>query len=64
MTSEWEIGFQAGVIWAAAHIAGDVDQPGIAAELCKQAGITLRELKKCDVSDQEAVNKIIADGIA
>lgn len=62
MTSEFETGFQSGVLWAAAYVAGGlVDQPGIASELCNEAGITLRELKKCDCADQEAVNKIIAE---
>lgn len=59
MTNEWETGFSAGVLWAAAQLAGRWDQPTMAADICREGGVTVRELQRCDIADQEGVNKII-----
>lgn len=61
MSEQWELGFQCGVLYAAAHIAGAFDEPTMAADLCRHAGITIRELRRCDDADRVAVQKIIRE---
>lgn len=58
-----QIGFQEGAMWAACYVATIHDQPGFGAEICKEAGISRKQLKACDEADKEACAKILAEGL-
>lgn len=53
--------FNQGVLWAATFLVNGYDQPMMAAELCREAGLTEHDLRHCDEADQPAVSKILAE---
>lgn len=61
MTREWSEGFQAGVLWSACFLAGNPDQPTLAAEVCRAGGVSLRDLRAADLADRDAARKIISE---
>lgn len=53
--------FNAGVLWAAAFMVNGYDQPTMAVEMCREAGLTVAELKACDEADRPAARRILAE---
>ena len=54
MTKDFENGFNCGVIWCVARLTHMSDQQTMAKELCKNAGISIRQLRKADVADRRS----------
>lgn len=56
----WEKGFRSGVLWSIAELVRN-NQPGVALEVYKAAGITGYDLRQADEADKAALTRIMRD---
>jgi hypothetical protein len=59
MSKKEKLAFYEGVMWAACWLVQAHDEPTIAAEMCREAGVDEIRLKKREPFDRPAARKIL-----